>query len=175
MARVSQLWSIILLFSKLSLLAVGGVNSTLPAILRDVVYQHHWMNLQQFSQLFAIAQAAPGPNMLIVALIGEHQAGVIGGVAATIATVVPAGILVLLVSAVWDKFRHARWRRVLQAAILPITAGLVLSAGIFLVRAADTRIIFAAITLVAIALTLQSKIHPLWLLGGGALAGLIFN
>jgi chromate transporter len=172
---MSQLWSVILLFSKLSLLAVGGVNSTLPAILREVVDQKHWMTLQQFSQLFAIAQAAPGPNMLIVALIGEHQAGIVGGIAATISVVVPAGILVLLVSSVWDRFQHARWRRILQAAILPITAGLVLSAGIFLVRAADTEYLFAAVTLLAVALTLRTNIHPLWLLGGGALAGLLFS
>jgi len=175
MAGMSQLWSVILLFSKLSLLAVGGVNSTLPAILREVVDEKHWMSLRQFSQLFAIAQAAPGPNMLIVALIGEQQAGITGGIAATIATVTPAGILVLLVASVWDRFQRARWRRVLQAAILPITAGLVLSAGIFLVRAADTNLMFGAMTLIAIILTLQSKLHPLWLLGGGALAGLLFS
>lgn len=172
---MNQLFGVVFLFSKLSLLAVGGVNSTLPAILREVVNERHWMNLQQFSQLFAIAQAAPGPNMLIVALIGQFRAGIMGGIAATIATVLPAGILVLAVGSVWDRFQHARWRLVLQAAILPITAGLVLSAGIFLVRAADTKIMFGAITAVAIILTLQSKIHPLWLLGGGAFAGLLFS
>lgn len=172
---MSPLWSVVLLFSKLSLLAVGGVNSTLPAILNEVVEREHWMSLKQFSQYFAIAQAAPGPNMLIVALIGAHVAGIAGGIAATIATVLPAGVLVLLVSAVWDRFQRARWRRVLQAAILPITAGLVLSAGIFLVRAADTGWVFGVVTLVAVGLTLRTKIHPLWLLGGGALVGLLIG
>jgi chromate transporter len=108
-------------------------------------------------------------------LIGQFRAGIIGGIAATIATVVPAGILVLAVGSVWDRFQRARWRRILQAAILPITAGLVLSAGIFLIRAADTRLMFGAITAAAVILTLRSKIHPLWLLGGGALAGLLFS
>jgi chromate transporter len=172
---MNHLGGVIVLFSQLSLLAVGGVNSTLPAILREVVDEKHWMNLQQFSQLFAIAQAAPGPNMLIVALIGQFRAGIIGGIAATIATVVPAGILVLAVGSVWDRFQRARWRRILQAAILPITAGLVLSAGIFLIRAADTRLMFGAITAAAVILTLRSKIHPLWLLGGGALVGFLFS
>jgi chromate transporter len=173
MAGVRILLQVAALFGKLSLLAVGGVNSTLPAISRDVVEVRHWMNAAQFAQLFAIAQAAPGPNMLVVVLIGQRVAGAAGGIVAALAMILPAGILVLLVSGVWDRFRHALWRRVLQAAILPITGGLVLAAAFVLVRAADNSLLLLAVTAASAALVLGTKVHPLWVLAGGALVGLL--
>jgi len=163
------------LFSRLSLLAVGGVNSTLPEIAQQVVEQRHWLTQIQFSQLFAIANSAPGPNMLIASLVGAHVAGLAGGIVATLAIILPSGILVMLVSRIWDRFREARWRRVLQAAILPITAGLILAAGIVLIRAADRSILLAAITVVATFIIWRTRLHPLWVLAGGALLGLVFG
>jgi len=170
----AKLFLLILLFGKLSLLAVGGVNSTVPEIAQQVVSVHHWTTAAQFSQLFALAQSAPGPNMLIAALIGAHVAGVIGGLAATLAMILPAGILIMAVSKLWDRFREQRWRLVLQAAILPITAGLVLAAGVVLVRAADRSLMFAIITLAATGLTFRTRLHPVWLLAGGVVLGLVF-
>jgi chromate transporter len=171
---MNPLASVTALFAKLSLLAVGGVNSTLPSIERAVVEQSHWMSAAQFARLFAIAQAAPGPNMLIVTLIGARVAGVRGGLAATGAMVLPAGILVMMVASVWQRFAQARWRLVLQAAILPITAGLVLAAALVLVRAADSSVVLSIVTIVATILSLRGKLHPLWLLAAGAAAGLAF-
>jgi chromate transporter len=161
------------LFGKLSLLAVGGVNSTLPAIAHEVVDERHWMDRGEFAQLFAIAQSAPGPNMLVTVLIGQRVAGVAGGVVAGLAMILPAGILVLLASGLWDRFRHARWRRVLQAAILPITGGLVLAAATVLVEAADTSVVLAAVTAVAAGLSYWSRLHPLWVLAAGTVVGLV--
>jgi len=162
------------LFAKLSLLAVGGVNSTLPEIAQQVVEQRHWLTQIQFSQLFAIANSAPGPNMLIASLVGAHVAGIAGGIIATLAIILPSGILVMLVSRIWDRFRDQRWRRVLQAAILPITAGLILAAGVVLIRAADRSVMLSAVTLAATFLIYRTKLHPLWVLAGGALLGLVF-
>jgi chromate transporter len=163
------------LFGKLSLLAVGGVNSTLPAIAHEVVDERHWITARQFSQLFAIAQAAPGPNMLVCALIGAHVAGIAGGVVAAVAMVLPAGVLVIFCSGVWQRFQHARWRRVAQAAILPITAGLVLAAAAVLVRAADTGWLLGVVTAVAAVVNLRTRLHPLWLLAAGAVVGLVLG
>jgi chromate transporter len=161
------------LFGKLSLLAVGGVNSTVPEIAQQVE-AHHWATAAQFSQLYALAQSAPGPNMLIAALIGAHVAGIRGGIVSTLAMILPAGILAMAVSGLWERFREQRWRQVLQAAILPITAGLLLAAGFVLVRAADRTIIYAAISLAAAGLAFRTSLHPLWLLGAGVALGLVF-
>ena len=173
-AVTAKLLILAALFGKLSLLAVGGVNSTVPEIAQQVVGLHHWMTAAQFSQLFALAQSAPGPNMLIAALIGAHVAGIAGGIVASLAMILPAGFLVIAVSGLWERFREQRWRRVLQAAILPITSGLVLAAGFVLVRGADRTILLVAVTLAATGLTFGTRLHPLWLLGGGVALGLVF-
>jgi chromate transporter len=172
---IAKLVVLVLLFSRLSLLAVGGINSTVPEIAHQVVTVHHWLTAAQFSQLYAIAQAAPGPNMLIVTVIGAHVAGIAGGITASLAMLLPAGILVIWVSGLWERFRERRWRRVLQAAILPITAGLVLAAGFVLLRAADRSVALACITLVTTLLIYRTRLHPLWVLAGGALLGLVFG
>jgi chromate transporter len=161
------------LFGKLSVLAVGGVNSTLPEIARAVVDGRHWMTREQFAQLFAIANAAPGPNMLVVVLIGQRVGGVAGAVVAGLAMILPAGILVMVTAGVWERFRQARWRRVLQAAMLPITGGLVLAAAAVLVEAADSSALLVAVTGVAAGVSYWSKVHPLWVLAVGAVLGLV--
>lgn len=169
-----MLTDLALLFSKLSLLAVGGVNSTLPELARIVVTEKHWLSATQFSQLYAIANTAPGPNMLIVTLIGSHQAGVAGGLVASAAMVLPAGVTAALVAVLFSKHQNARWKRLAQAALLPLTAGLVLAAASLLARQSDTGWLTAGLTAAAALLTWRSKLHPLWLLGAGALAGLLF-
>jgi chromate transporter len=172
---MSLLVQLAVLFGKLSLLAVGGVNSTLPAIAHEVVDERHWITARQFSQLFAIAQAAPGPNMLVCALIGAHVAGVAGGVVAAVAMVLPAGVLVMFFSGVWQRFAQARWRRIVQAAILPITAGLVLAAAAVLVKAADTGWLLGVVTAGVAVVNLRTRLHPLWLLAAGAVVGLVLG
>jgi len=87
--------------------------------------------------------------------------------------VLPAGVLVMLVSGVWQRFAQARWRRVVQAAILPITAGLVLAAAAVLVRAADTGWLLGVVTAAAAVVNLRTRLHPLWLLAAGAMVGLV--
>jgi chromate transporter len=166
-----MLGQLALLFGRLSLLAVGGANSTVPEIARQVVTLRQWMSPAQFVQLFAIANAAPGPNVMISTVIGAHVAGFVGGWVATLAMILPAGTLVIIVSRIWDQHRDARWRNILQRALLPITAGLVLAAAGILVRQADTGWLTCAITAVCATLSWRSKLHPLWLMGGGVLFG----
>ncbi len=162
-----------LLFGRLSLLAIGGINSTVPQIAHDVVTERHWLSPAQFVQLYAIANAAPGPNMLISTVIGARMAGLTGGIVATLAMILPSGILVLIVSKLWDRYRDNSWRKIIQRALLPITAGLILAAAGVLVRQSDTGLLTVAITILCAALGWKSRIHPLWLLGGGTVLGLL--
>jgi chromate transporter len=170
---MSILPQLALLFGRLSLLAIGGVNSTVPQISRDVVTNLHWLSPAQFVQLYAIANAAPGPNVLISTMIGARMEGIPGGLVATLAMILPSGILVIIVSKLWDRHRDTRWRKVIQRALLPMTAGLILAAAGVLVRQSDTGILTVAITLTCAALAWRTRIHPLWLLGGGTVLGLV--
>jgi len=169
-----MLWQLALLFGRLSLLAIGGVTSTLSQIAQDVVTDRHWMSPAQFAQLYAISNAAPGPNVMISTVIGARMAGIPGGIVATLAMILPAGILAMFVSRIWERHREARWRRIIQAALLPITAGLILAAAGVLVRQSDTGWLTGAITLVGAGLIWRTRLHPLWVLGGGTVLGLFF-
>ena len=78
------LGQIAITFATLSLLAVGGANAVVPDMHRQVVETLGWMDNATFANLFAIAQAAPGPNVLVVSLIGWHVAGFAGLLVATV-------------------------------------------------------------------------------------------
>jgi len=158
-------------FSLLSFLAIGGVNALLPEIHRRVVEMEHWMTDADFAQAFAIAQAAPGPNMLIVSVIGWKVAGILGALVATAAICVPSSVLTFAVAHVWDRFREAPLRAAIQHGLAPVTVGLVLASGYIRARTADHTWAALAITVVTVALTLATRLHPLLLLAAGAALG----
>lgn len=158
------------LFAGLSLVAIGGVASTLPAMARAVV-AHHWMSAPQFAALFGLAQTSPGPNMLIATLIGLHVAGLAGALVATLGMIGPSSLLTVLVAGVWERFRSARWRLILQAAITPVSGGLILAAALVVVRAADHGPPAWALTLMVMLVSLRVRLHPLILLAAAAALG----
>ena len=157
-------------FALLSLLSFGGVNVVLPDAHRFVVDTQHWLTDQQFADFFAIAQAAPGPNFLMFALIGWQVAGVLGAITATLAIIVPAGTLAFIVGGLWHRFRNAPWRRAVQIGLAPITIGLIFSSAFVLSSAADHDWLTFAITGVTAVVALGTRLNPLWLF---ALAGVL--
>jgi chromate transporter len=157
-------------FALLSFLAIGGVNTLIPEIQRRVVEMEHWMTDADFAQAFAIAQAAPGPNMLIVSVIGWKVAGIMGALVATVAICLPSSVLTFAIAHVWDRFREAPLRVAIQHGLAPVTVGLVLASGYILARTTDQTWVALAITAATVALTVGTRSHPLLLLGvGGAL------
>ncbi len=160
-----------LIFAELSLLGFGGGNTILPEMQRQVVEIHGWMTAQQFSALFALAQAAPGPNMMIAPLIGWRVAGLAGLAVTTIATFGPSSILIGIVMGLWRRFKDKPWRRVVQDALVPITVGLVCASATVLATTSDTSWGLATITACAAGLGMVKRVHPLWVLLGGAVGG----
>jgi chromate transporter len=160
------------IFSQLSLLAFGGGNTILPEMQRQVVEVHHWMPASEFSALFALAQAAPGPNMMIVTLVGWHVAGWAGMLVTSIAKFGPSSLVTIAAMHAWDRFKDRPWRRIAQKGLVPVTAGLVAASAVLIAKASDPSWIAWAITGVCAALAFRTKIHPLWLLGAGSWIGL---
>ena len=159
-------------FSLLSLLAFGGANSVVPEMHRLAVDVHGWTSSTEFADLFAIAQAAPGPNMMIVTLVGLRAAGVPGAVVATAAMCLPSCLLTFTVARAMDRFADNPWRSTLQAGLAPVTVGLVLGSGWVLTRAADHSATAYALTAASAAWMLLARWSPLWLLAAGAVLGL---
>jgi chromate transporter len=160
-------------FGILSLLAFGGGNAVLPEMQRIAVDTNHWMTAETFSQLFAIAQAAPGPNILVVTLIGWQVAGLAGAVVATLALCAPSSLLIYALAQVWSRIRSNRWRSAIEIGVAPLAVGLVLSGGYLIARTADVNWQAAALTLATTAIVLRWRFNPLWLIGLGAALGLL--
>jgi chromate transporter len=158
-------------FGGLSFLAIGGVNALLPEIHRRVVDVEHWLTDVEFAQAFAISQASPGPNMLIVSVIGWKVYGFLGALVATLAICLPTSVLTFAISHVWNRFRDAPLRAAIQRGLAPVTVGLVLASGYVLARAADTTQAAYGLTAITALLALTTRVHPLWFLAAAAALG----
>ena len=159
-------------FGLLSLFAVGGANSAIPEIHRVAVDAQHWMTDTQFADIFAISQLSPGPNVLIVTLIGYTVAGVTGALVATLAMCGPTAVLAYFVSGVLSRSRHSRWPAVIQRALVPLSIGLMSASGLILGLASDRSWASALITALAAILAFRTQLNPLWLLLAGGCLGL---
>jgi chromate transporter len=163
-------------FGLMSLFAVGGANAAIPEMHRVAVDVHHWMTDKQFADVFAISQMSPGPNVLIVTLIGYSVAGLAGALVATLAMCVPTAVLAYYVSRLFTRSSQARWPAIIQAALVPLSIGLMGASGLILALASDRNWTGALVTAVAAVVAFATRLNPLWmLLMGGCLgfAGVI--
>jgi chromate transporter len=161
-----------LYFALLSLFAVGGAGSVMPEMQRFVVDVKGWMSAEDFVQLFAVAQAAPGPNMLIAALVGWKVAGWAGAAVALGGICGPAGTLAWWVGKWWERFRGSPWREAIRRALVPLMVGMVLSGGYVIATpgaAPDWRLWL--ITGASAAVLLATRVSPLWILAAGGVLG----
>lgn len=159
------------IFAELSLLAFGGGNTILPEMQRQVVEVHHWMSARDFSAMFALAQAAPGPNMMVVTLVGWRVAGWPGVLVTSLAKFGPSSIVTGLAMQVWSRLKDSPWRRAVQGGLVPVTVGLVAASAALISHASDHEWILVGVTAICAAMTLTKRIHPLWALAFGALIG----
>ena len=160
-------------FALLSLVSVGGIPSVMPEMQRVVVDVQGWMTAAEYTQLFAIAQAAPGPNVLVTALIGWKIAGIAGGMVTFGAFCGPAAVLAYAIGGVWDRMRAAPWRKVFQRALIPISVGFIVSGGYVLATPRGVDWQSALIAGLSAAVLYATRLNPLWVLGGGGVLGFL--
>lgn len=166
----------------LSLMSVGGAISTTSEMHRFLVEQHHWLTQEQFSDAIALAQAAPGPNVLFVALMGWHvgmNAGspllALAGVATTMLGMMIPSTLLTYAAAQWGhRNRELRAVRAFKLGMAPIVIALLLSTAWILASAGGTGSANWGLALLSAASMLviwRTRLHILWVLGAGALLG----
>lgn len=163
-------------FLLLSLLAVGGALATAPDMHRYLVDAKGWMSDAEFTTSVALAQAAPGPNLLFVAVLGWNLAGIPGVLATMSGTLIPSTTLALLASRWAREHRDARSVRAIVAGLAPLTVGLLFSTGWLLaepfVRTLDARAgVALALMGVTLPAMLRTGLNPLWLIALGAGVG----
>ena len=172
---MSDAWTLIDLFvtfARMSLIAVGGMQSVLGEVYREVVEVRGWMSAADLADLIALAQASPGPNGLFSGLIGLRVAGVAGFFVGALAVALPPAILAFGMSRVRRRLATARWLRSAQAGMVPIVVGLVLAGGLVSAQAADDTWAKIGLTAAVSLAVWRTTWNPLWLLGVGALIGL---
>jgi chromate transporter len=162
------LFELALQFLMLSLLSIGGANAIIPEMHLRAVDIEHWMTSADFSQMFALSQAAPGPNVLIVSLIGWKVAGVAGALVSMLAMCGPSSVLTYQVARAWDRFRDAPLRIAVERGLAPVTVGLILASGYVLTRATDHGWPAYAVTGTTLLLATTKRLHPLWMLAAAA-------
>jgi len=166
----NPIWTLAWTFGLMSLFAVGGANAAIPEMHRVAVDVQHWMTDKQFADVFAISQMAPGPNVLIVTLIGYSVAGTAGALVATLAMCVPTAVLAYYVSRLLTRSSQSRWPAIIQAALVPLSIGLMGASGLIL---ADLRsdLDGALVTAMSAALAFATRLNPLWMLLAGGCVG----
>src|SRR5882672_32379 len=160
-----------LYFALLSLLTFGGVSSVIPEMQRYIVDVKGWTTAADFMHLFAVAQAAPGPNVLFTSLIGYRVAGVAGSLVALLGLCVPAAALTWVVSTLWERVRDSPWRDVIRRALAPLVVGLTFAGGYIIATPHTPDWRLWLIALATAAGVLRTRVNPLWLLAGGAVLG----
>jgi chromate transporter len=171
----ADLLGLFLHFLVLSLLAVGGAITTAPDMHRYVVVEHHWITDAQFTTSIAIAQAAPGPNVLFVAVLGWNVGGPLGATATMVGILLPSTALSIYASRWGTARRDTRAVRAFTTGLTPLTIGLLLATGWILAEpyVADPSHRLGAIALIAISVGVMvwTRLSPMWLVGLGALVG----
>jgi len=158
-------------FALLSLLAVGGGAAVLPEMKETVVGQHHWLTDTQFVHVYSLGQVAPGPNMLMVQIIGDRVAGTKGALVALVAFFLPASILTFATGKLWDRLGDWPWRESIQRGLAPISIGLMLAGTITIARIAVTDPRTIALAIAVTAILLWRKINPAYLILASAVLG----
>jgi len=158
-------------FASLSLLAIGGINALLPEFHRVVVDVEHWMTSAEFADLFALAQLAPGPNAMVVSLLGWKVAGIAGAFVATVAACGPSSLVCFFAMRRFERMKAAKVRLIVQRALAPIAIGLVFASGYTLARAADRSAAALALTVIAAAIIAWTRVNPVWVLAAAAVVG----
>ena len=172
---MNQLGTLIRVFALLSLLAVGGGTAVLPALKQHTVDDQHWLTNDQFRDAYSLGQVAPGPNMLMVLLIGYRLAGALGALVVGVAFFLPDCALTLAANRLWIHFAGSPWRQSVQQGMAPVAIGLMFAgtyaiARLSLVHVTDGTPDFVAIGIAAVvtAILLWRHVNPgiLVLVGG---------
>ncbi|MDZ4056578.1 MAG: chromate transporter [Polynucleobacter sp.] len=159
--------------SAFSLIAFGGVNALLPTLYEIAVNQQQWIDSETFAHYFAIAQAAPGPNLMTVTLIGWHVSGVIGALVATLAICWPSSILIFWLQRWINTMRHERRKQTIQYSAAALAVGLILASAWQIALQINASWVAYGLTLSAAMVASLTRWHPLYLILIGALLGLL--
>jgi chromate transporter len=170
---MDQIPPIVRVFSYLSLLTIGGGMAAFPEMRTLVVDVHQWLTEAQLIHIYRVGQMSPGPNMMMVATVGERVAGIAGAVAAALAFFLPTGLLTFGVGRLWKRIAAWPWRDSIQKGLAPVAIGLAVAGLLSFGKGAITNWVTLAVAVVVFFATLRTKTNPALFILGGAVVGVI--
>ncbi|MEB3277247.1 MAG: chromate transporter [Cyanobacteriota bacterium] len=170
-------------FLSLSLFSLGGGNTLLAEYHHLSVDKFCWLTNSQFADLYALAEAAPGPSSMIVGLLGLGAGwpegpvwALLSGYGAELAILLPSTLLMVMACLSWRQLEHSPWRIAFERGLGPITLGILFAVGLKIVRTADVSragqlsVPGVIVSIVVCVLMLRTRISPLWFM---AIAGVL--
>ncbi len=170
---MNQIPALIRVFAYLSLLTVGGGMAAFPEMKILTVEVHKWLTFPQLIHIYSVGQMYPGPNMMMIVVIGQWAGGMLGALAVLIAFFGPTALLAFLVGRMWKRLEKWPWRTSIQRGLAPVSIGLLLAGCFTMAKGAISGAETAAIAVAVLLILLQYKVNPALLVLGGAVLGLI--
>jgi chromate transporter len=163
------LLALLFVFAPLSLVSIGGGSSVFAEMQHQAVVVHGWVTQREFTDLFAISRAAPGPGALLATLIGWQAAGWLGVLLVSLAYFLPSSILIYVAARFWSRGHGSWWHTSIEEGLAPIAAGLVLASALAILDSGGGGWVAWATALgVAGCRFWRPNLHPLIVLGLGA-------
>ncbi len=165
---MTRLIHLFLVFALLSVLAVGGGTAVLPEMQHMTVHTFNWLTDAQFRNIYSLGQVAPGPNMLMVLVIGSQLAGWAGMVVVGIGFFLPDCVITLFVNRWWVHLGGWPWRTSIQRGLAPVAVGLMTSGTFAIARLSIVDVQTLAIAIAVLGILLWRHVNPgvLVLMGG---------
>jgi chromate transporter len=168
------LLKLLVYFTPLSFMTVGGGQSVIADMHRQVVDVYGWFTDAQFLDIFALSRMNPGPGSLIVTLIGWKVDGWAGALVASIAIFLPSSLLVYSLARLWGRYRGAKWQKAIELGLAPVAAGMILATSFTLLGASEGGVLPWLVAGASTALLTFTRLSPLLLLAAGAAVYAVF-
>jgi chromate transporter len=168
---MNQIPALVRVFAYLSILTVGGGMAAFPEMKILTVEVHKWLSFPQLIHLYSVGQMAPGPNMMMIIVIGQWAGGMLGAVAVLIAFFGPTALLAFVVARLWKKLEKWPWRTSIQQGLAPVSIGLLLAGCFTMAKGAISGVETAAIAVGVLLILQRYKVNPALLVVGGAVLG----
>jgi chromate transporter len=170
---LDQIPALIRVFAYLSLLTIGGGMAAFPEMKVQIVDVHRWLTAEELTHVYSTGQMSPGPNMMMVAEVGQLVSGPLGALVSALAFFVPTGILTFLVGRLWKRLKQWPWRDSIQNGLGPVAIGLAVGGLITFGRTAVTGWLTLAVGVIVFFAVIRTRVNPVYFILGGAVVGLV--
>lgn len=170
------LWELFVTFARMGAITFGGGMAMLPILQREVVENKHWATEEEMVDYYAIGQCTPGIIAVNTAtFVGQKQAGVAGGIAATLGVVFPSLVIITILAGLITNFSHLAWVQNAFAGIQVCVCILIFNAVVKLLKKSVVDKRTAVIFVLVLAGSVALSVSPVWFVLISALAGIVLK